>query len=181
MLALPFAGMPAHKHQPGWCREPLLPAGERADQEIESLDCREASDVEQHGARREPRHVLVAIARAAGQLAGQPALRLLHQDAPPEGVPVERASPKQLDVDAVGELDDTLARHAEQRQGALDAGWRDDDARTALRPSAQPLRPARSVPPIVRGAGGDLLKHQQLGAMQLTDDRYVRRDARWAE
>ena len=47
----------------------------------------------------------------------------------------------------------------------------------ALRPAAHPPRPRVGVRP-VGGAVDDLLEHQQLGAVQVADDRDVGRDAR---
>ena len=55
----------------------------------------------------------------------------------------------------------------------LDARRSDDEPRAALSPAAHPSRPALGVPPIGRSGCGDLLKHQQFGAMELTDDRYI--------
>ena len=178
MLVLPFAGMAADQHESSRCCEALLCAGEGADQQIESLHRSKASDVEQHGARCERRDGSLAVACASRRLVGKPALGLLHERASPEVVAISRSRAKQLDVDAVGQRDESFTFDSQQRHRALDTRGRDDETHAAVRPSAHPLGPTLGMPPLGWRAGGDLLKHQQLSAMELANDRHAWRDVR---
>ena len=56
--------------------------------------------------------------------------------------------------------------------GPLDRSLGDHDQRAFLGPATQALSPHRGVRP-VRHAGIDRLEHQQLGAVQLSDDRHA--------
>ena len=178
MLVLPFAGVAADEHEPGRCGEAVLCAGEGADQQIESFHRGKASDVEQHGARCQRRDGSLAVACASWRLVGKPALGVLYERASPESVAIGRSWAKQLDVDPVGEREESFALDSQQRDRALESCGRDDETFAVVRPSAHPLGPTLGMPPPGWRAGGDLLEHQQLSPMELADDWHVRRDAR---
>ena len=82
-------------------------------------------------------------------------------------------------VEAVGDADEAVRVEVERGGGALQPlGAADDDPLAARRPVADPLGPALGVRPARRGAGGDPLQHQQLGAVDVAEHRDLGEGAR---
>ena len=97
----------------------------------------------------------------------------------PVGEAVDRAPVEHLRVKAVGDLDAAIVGYVEQPVDALVlARGERDQALAASGPRAHAPRPRRGVVPARGRPGLDLLEHQQLGAVDVADDRHVGRDAR---
>ena len=116
VLALPFARMAADQDQRGRVREPRLRLSEGVDQPIETLHRGEPSHVEQRDPADQAIDGGCVVTGAAGRLAGQPALGLLDEHVSPEGTPIDRPPGEQVGVDPVGQCDDAITWHAQQRQ-----------------------------------------------------------------
>ena len=174
MLTFPLTGVPADQHEPSWELELLLHPAECGNQPIKALYRREATRVDQHRSGRQRRHIFRGVAQAARRLTRSPASRLFNEHPPPECLTIERRRGKQVSIDPVGDGDDPLAWYVEQRHGTLHPGRRDDQPRAFVSPSAYPLRPLCRVRPLWWVGVGDPFEHQQLGSMELTDDRDVR-------
>ena len=91
---------------------------------------------------------------------------------------IDRERLEQLGVEAVGDLHAALGVDAEQALGAMDlVVGEHDQAPAALGPAPHPRLPFLAVGPF-RVPQLDRLEHQQLGAVQVADDRDVGRDPR---
>ena len=108
-----------------------------------------------------------------------PAVRVVDQRLLPERRAVDRPRREALGVEAV-RSDDAAARiDAQQALGALELAVRkQQQALAAQRPAAHPAFPRRGVVPAGRRAVRDALEHEQLGAVQMADDRDAGRHAR---
>jgi hypothetical protein len=75
-------------------------------------------------------------------------LGLLDQDTPPKRFAVDCSEGEQVHVDTVWDCHDPRTRHTQQRNGAVNPGWCDDEPRAVVRPASDPLRPTFGVSPI---------------------------------
>jgi hypothetical protein len=88
--------------------------------------------------------------------------------------PVDLAGPETDRVEAVGHLHAPVGRHAEQLLDARGlAGRQEEQALAARGPPSHALRPGGGVRPAGRRTGSDRLEHEQLGAVDVADDRHV--------
>ena len=156
VLALELVGEAADEHQRRALGEALTGLAVGLDQQRDPLDAGEAPDVEQHRA---------VVAGERRDVLG------------PVGAAVDLARLEAPGIEAVGNLDALLVRHAEQALGAgVLAAGEHQQALATRRPAAQALHPGRRVRPALR-LGLDGLEHQQLGAVEVADDGHVGRDA----
>ena len=163
------------------------PAGPRAvachreglDQQGKPLDRGESADGEDHDAVDDRREVLGAVAHTADALVRPPAARRLEERLSPQRRAIDLAADEDARVEPVGQHDQSVRVEAKQPVGARDLRRRKHDEPFApVRPVAHPSGPRVGVDPACGWSRRDLLEHQQLGAVQVADDRDVRRDAR---
>ena len=128
---------------------------------------------------RERRDLGLGVADRALVLPRPPAVRVGDEVLVPVGRAVDRPRREALGVEAVRGHDAAVGAEAEERLDARDLARREDEqARRRVRPAPHPPRPRLGVRPRRRRAVGDPLEHEQLGAVEVHDDRHVGRDAR---
>ena len=112
-------------------------------------------------------------------MAGAPAVRVVDQGMAPDGGPVDRARREALGIEAVGRDHAPARIDAQDAFGALElAVGEQQHALAAEGPAAHPALPRLGMGPARRRPVGDALEHEQLGAVQVADDRDVGRHAR---
>ena len=175
VLALPLAGMAADEDQGGGLRHPRARVGERLEQQAQALDLGEAPDVEDHGAARDGVDRPLVVAHAPGARAGPPAPRRLDERAAPHRTAVDLEGPEHERIEPVRERHEAPDGQVEQSGGAIPAARGDDEPPRRRGPRAQARGPRRAMGP-APGVARDRLEHQQLGPVQVRDDRHARRD-----
>src|SRR5947208_687453 len=128
---------------------------------------------------REAPKLLAAIAGKPQAIpstgAGAPAARLAHQVPVPVLSTVDFERPEALELDSIRNLHQAGAVAPQQRHGPTNRSGGNHKRSTARRPGAHALGPALREAPPRRRSGLDSLQHQELGAVELTDDGDPRR------
>src|SRR4051812_30106523 len=175
MLAFPLARVTTDEHEREGALEPRLYLGVGADQQWQSLDSREAAEVEEDRLGGEGGEILLTVGDRSGPALLVPSLRILDQPATPETAARIAAEWRRLEVLEVDTAGKTVQPPARQGEQLCDFGFgagRHDQPLAAARPAAKPLLPGARIPPARRrrlarkGA-----QEGELRAVQLPDDR----------
>src|SRR5436309_1435469 len=108
MLALGFAGMPAHQNEAAPGSRLRAGATVRGDEQVEPLDRREPTHIQEHHTRGDTLGVCRGVARAARGRLRQPAARLLGERPTPERPAVDRLWRELLRIDPARNRDEAL-------------------------------------------------------------------------
>src|SRR4051812_42139042 len=175
MLAFPLARVTTDEHEREGALEPRLYLGVGADQQWQSLDSREAAEVEEDRLGGEGGEILLTVGDRSGPALLVPSLRILDQPATPETAARIAAEWRRLEVLEVDTAGKTVQPPARQGEQLCDFGFgagRHDQPLAAARPAAKPLLPGACIPPAPgRRPVGKGAEEGELGSVQLPDDR----------